>query len=180
MEGTAHRADAETISSRKAISLVGGEFSGIGINEKDVTLSHSSFHRQREAERTCLAKSIKSGFDQSAWYALHWDGKKLRGMQNVDESKDHVAVVLTNLISGEEKILDIPALSTGKSKETTEAIVNIYREWGILQRIIAVVFDTANTNSGCLHGVAVSLEKNIIVDITSMNVLVVLRLTHYF
>ena len=66
---------------------------------------------------------------------------------------------LSNLVSRKEPVLDIPALATGKAKETTDAIVKICTEWGILQKMIAVVFDTTSTNSGCLQGIAVNLEK---------------------
>ena len=159
VNGTSSRADVETVSSRKAISLVGGVLSGIGITEDDVTLSSRNFHRQRERRRLNLADSVKQSLDRTAWYALHWDGKKMNGKRNVDKSKDYVAVVLTNLLTGKETILDIPGLENGKAKETTDAIVKICEDWGILKRIVAVVFDTTSANSGCLQGIAVSLEK---------------------
>lgn len=157
---TAERADAEVISSRKLVSVVGGIFGGIGIKPDMVNLSRSGFQTRRGKERSKKAGLIKSSFNVDSWFALHWDGKKMGGHRHVDSATELLSIVVTDLQTGESTVLDIPALEHGKADDIMDAILAVLKDWKISSRIVALVFDTTNVNSGANTGVAVQLEKS--------------------
>ena len=59
-------ADNEGIKSRKAVSIIGGLFTGIGSSGDSVTLPPKTFQRHRETKRSDFSEEIKQNFDKSA------------------------------------------------------------------------------------------------------------------
>ena len=60
-----------------------------------------------------------------------------------------MAVVLTDLHTGEEKILSILEMQNSKAAEGVAAVIKALQHWNIdKERIIGCVFDTTNTNNG--------------------------------
>ena len=91
---------------------------------------------------------------------MHWDEKSLRHLRQVDGSDSYMAVVLTNLHNGEEKILSIVEMQNSKAEEGVAAVIKALKHWNIDKKmIIGCVFDTTNTNSGWKSGVVVRLEE---------------------
>ena len=71
-----------------------------------------------------------------------------------------MAVVLTNLHNGEEKILSIIEMQNSKAEEGVAAVIKALQHWNIDKKvIIGCVFDTTNTNSGWKSGIVVRLEE---------------------
>ena len=84
----------------------------------------------------------------------------LRHLRQVDGSNAYMAVVLTDLFTGEEKILSIVEMSNSKAEEGASSIIKALEEWKINKKnIIGCVFDTTNTNSGWKTGIVVRLEE---------------------
>ena len=91
---------------------------------------------------------------------MHWDEKSLRHLRQVDGSDSYMAVVLTDLHTGEEKILSILEMQNSKAAEGVAAVIKALQHWNIdKERIIGCVFDTTNTNSGWKSGIVVRLEE---------------------
>ena len=71
-----------------------------------------------------------------------------------------MAVVLTDLFTGEEKILSIVEMENSKAEEGASSVIKALQEWKINKKnIIGCVFDTTNTNSGWKSGIVVRLEE---------------------
>ena len=62
--------------------------------------------RKRQKVRKAIADAVKEGVAQElrdgGKYILHWDEKLLKGRRRVDGSREYMAVVLTNVITGGE------------------------------------------------------------------------------
>ena len=71
-----------------------------------------------------------------------------------------MAVVLSDLITGEEKILSILEMDNGTAEQGVSAVIDSLQHWKINKnQIVGCVFDTTNTNSGWKSGVVVRLEE---------------------
>ena len=62
--------------------------------------------RKRQKVRAAIADVVKEGVVQELRnghkYILHWDEKLLKGRRRVDGSREYMAVVLTNVLTGGE------------------------------------------------------------------------------
>lgn len=58
---------------------------------------------------------------------------------------------------GTSKLLAVPALPNGTAVVEANAIVQSIHEWNLRDKIVAMSFDTTNTNSGCRNGVITRL-----------------------
>ena len=91
---------------------------------------------------------------------MHWDEKSLKHLRQVDGSNSYMAVVLSDLITGEEKILSILEMDNGTAEQGVSAVIDSLQHWKINKnQIVGCVFDTTNTNSGWKSGVVVRLEE---------------------
>lgn len=66
----------------------------------------------------------------------------LTGKQTVDR----LPIVITN--NGSEQLLGIPKLLQGTSKAQAEAIYQYLTEWGLMDHVKAMRFDTTASNTG--------------------------------
>ena len=158
-------ADRTFTSSRKAVQIAAAAFS-TGSEKSEIsrlTISHSSLHRKRDNLRISNDKLITENWrkkKEDTLFLLHWDEKTLRHLRQVDGSNAYMAVVLTDLFTGEEKILSIVEMSNSKAEEGASSVIKALEEWNINKKnIIGCVFDTTNTNSGWKTGIVVRLEE---------------------
>ena len=71
-----------------------------------------------------------------------------------------MAVVLTDLFTGEEKVLAILEMENSKAEEGASVIIQALQHWKIANgALVGFVFDTTNTNSGWKSGIVVRLEE---------------------
>ena len=153
--------------SRTAVQIAGAALStAMDSGESEITrlsLSHSSLHRRRDKLRLSSDKIITENWKKNngnSLFLLHWDEKSLSHLRQVDGSDSYMAVVLTNLSNGEEKILSIIEMQNSKASEGVAAVIKALQHWSIDKKmIIGCVFDTTNTNSGWNPGVVVRLEE---------------------
>ena len=157
--------DKTLTPSRTAAQIVGATLSTASDSAEvnRLTLSHSSLHRRRDKLRLSSDKVITENWkknNENSIFLLHWDEKSLRHLRQVDGSDSYMAVVLTNLHNGEEKILSIVEMQNSKAEEGVAAVIKALKHWNIDKKmIIGCVFDTTNTNSGWKSGVVVRLEE---------------------
>ena len=159
--------DKTLTPSRTAIQIVGAALSTATTSgEGDITsltLSHSSLHKRRDKLRLSSDKIITENWKnkkKDSLFLLHWDEKSLRHLRQVDGSDSYMAVVLTDLHTGEEKILSIVEMQNSTAAEGVAAVIKALQHWNINKdMIIGCVFDTTNTNSGWKSGVVVRIEE---------------------
>lgn len=71
------------------------------------------------------------------------------------KKEDRLPIVVTG--EGISKLLAVPALPNGTAAVEAEAIKEAIHEWNLRDKIVAMSFDTTNTNSGCRNGVITRL-----------------------
>ena len=166
LDNLALMADKTLISSRTAVEIAGATLSTAN-NLDDceltrLTLSHRSLHRKRDEMRLSHDQLITEAWKRNkadSKFLLHWDEKTLKQLRQVDGSNSYMAVVLTDLLTGEEKILSIIEMESSKAEEGAAAVIDSLEHWKINKKqIIGCVFDTTNTNSGGRNEPAFSKE----------------------
>ncbi len=82
---------------------------------------------------------------------VHWDGKRLSSPDDKLEMIDRLPV----LVSGYDfhQLLGVPAIERGTGIEQAEAVYHSLEEWGVLDEICSMVFDTTSSNTGSEKGV---------------------------
>ena len=166
MDNIALIADKNILSSRQAVEMAGATLSSSASNGCDLsrlTLSHSSLHRKRDQLRLRNDKIIKEAWQkksENTLFLLHWDEKSLKHLRQVDGSNAYMAVVLSDLFTGEEKTLSVLEMDTGTAEDGVAAVIESLQRWNISKnQIVGCVFDTTNTNTGWKSGVVVRLEE---------------------
>lgn len=99
---------------------------------------------------------MKREFNPEVPLTIHWDGKIIRN--NVTGKKEERLPILVTG-EGTSKLLTVPALPNGKAAEGSGAIVNAIEDWNLKDKIVAMSFDTTNTNSGCKNGMITRVPK---------------------
>ena len=97
----------------------------------------------------------KASINKSLLYAVHWDGKKIKSYKN--ESENRIVIVITG--PGKEILLECPQLVKTSGKCQADAVFSTIKENLLKENIIAMSFDTTNSNFSIRNGVAVLLEK---------------------
>ena len=159
--------DKTFTSSRVAAQISAAALSTAGESERleisKLTMSHRTLHRKRDKLRISSDKIITENWRKSTknhLFLLHWDEKTLRHLRQVDGSNAYMAVVLTDLMSGIEKILAIIEMENSNAEQGVSSVITALEQWKIDKKsIIGCVFDTTNTNSGWKSGILVRLEK---------------------
>ena len=114
--------DKTMTTSRTAVQIVGATLSTANISEnselKRLSVSHSTLHRKRDSLRLSSDKLITENWikkKEKSLFLLHWDEKSLRNFRQVDGTNSYMAVVLTDLFTGEEKVLAILEMENSKA-----------------------------------------------------------------
>ena len=125
--------DKTFTSSRTAVQIAAAAFSA-GTEKSEIsklTISHSSLHRKRDHLRISNDKLITENWrkkKEHTLFLLHWDEKTLRHLRQVDGSNAYMAVVLTDLFTGEEKILSIVEMENSKAEEGASSVIKALKE----------------------------------------------------
>lgn len=78
-------------------------------------------------------------------YVLHWDSKLLPDITG-HLKVDRLPVIVT--APNVEQLLGVPKLDSGTGYETSSAIYDTLKEWSLLDKVQAFVFDTTSSNTG--------------------------------
>ena len=94
---------------------------------------------------------------------MHWDGKLLQDLTG-KELVDHLPVILSGL--GVSQLLGVPKLHGGGTGEAqATAVAQLLQEWGVVDRVSAMCFDTTASNTGRRNGACVLLEQKLEKDL---------------
>ena len=151
-------------STRHELKFTTTFFKAGGGNINDVNLSQSTIYRQRKKEVSSKAESIrenirrfgKEGAEKS-FLVFHWDGKIVKLMTGDKEEHLAIAVSSPNQIPGQ--YLASPVVPDGTGATMAQAVREIASEYGLLNNIEALVFDTTASNTGLWRGSVTLFEK---------------------
>ena len=147
--------DRSIISNRGAMTVLVPFASALGSNVDKLGLSYSTIRRQRCKHREEKAAEIREFFSPTIPLTLHWDGKLMPSLTN-DGTVDRLPIIVSG--EGVLKLLAAP-ITDGKAEPTANTISNVVKEWGLVERIAALCFDTTATNSGSKGGVCLRLQQ---------------------
>ena len=104
LDKVAVAADKNLISGRKALQTAIAGVAGDN-SVGSLKFSHSTLYRRQKKMRTKVAEIVKNRLDDEITegdkFILHWDEKLLKGRRHVDKSLEYMAIVLTNVMTGE-------------------------------------------------------------------------------
>lgn len=95
---------------------------------------------------------------KAEYAVIHWDTKILTDLTG-EEKVDRIPVILSQR-SGSQ-LLGIPKMNSGTGAESANAVFDLAVTWNIVNKIVAMVFDTTAANTGEYNGACVLLEKKI-------------------
>ena len=150
--------DRTKMSDRNATYVFAETASSLGHNVDDITMSRSSLQRARKKFRFELAEEVKTSLSGNSPLVVHWDGKlmsDLDGKGQIDR--------LPICVSGEDgtKLLVVAKLQDGTGDAQAEAVCEALKDWGLLDRVCGMSFDTTSSNTGNEKGACALIEKRI-------------------
>lgn len=137
--------DRNRISDRKAAYLINSVAHSLGHNINNLSSSRSSIRRKRIKNRKIVATRIKTDFKSLKPLCAHWDGKLLKDLTG-KKVIDRLPVIVSGAVGS--KLLGVPKLSSGTGANQAEAVIQLLNEWGLVNNISALCFDTTATNTG--------------------------------
>lgn len=93
---------------------------------------------------------------ESNGLVVHWDGKMLPQLTG-KEKVDRLPILVAN--NEFEQLLGVPFLEQSTGEEIAEAVFSNLDNWGMLDKVEAMCFDTTATNTGRYSGACVILEQ---------------------
>ncbi|XP_039965874.1 uncharacterized protein LOC120778196 [Bactrocera tryoni] len=130
----------------------------VGIQIEDTTLSCSSIQRAHMLQRKNIAKGLKDNFKTHDKYVVHWDGKMLNDLVG-SKSVEQLPVILTEF--GTEQLHGVAKNNSVTADSQTSAILSTMSEWGIINYVKAMCFDTTAVNTGIHNGTCKAIEKTL-------------------
>lgn len=154
--------DRLKLSDNQVTMIVSSVLKAAGGDLDQFDISRSTTRRNRMANRLKLADSVidKVRENPPRFCALHWDGKLLADMRG--ESCERLAVLISGAPNYTEgKLLGVPSLTDSTGKSQADASYDLLNVWGLVDNIIALVFDTTASNTAVKKGAAKLLEEKI-------------------
>ena len=156
---------ATKTSIRHEFKLISTLLKAGGADIHEASLSVSTIYRQRRKEVQVQAGLIKEkikqfGSDHSdAFLVLHWDSKIIRLLDGDKEDRLAIALSAPNVVPGQ--FLGSPVVPDGTGLSMSNAVYDLGVQYGLIERVRAVVFDTTASNSGCWKGSVTLFEKRL-------------------
>jgi hypothetical protein len=150
--------DRTKLSDRKATFLLAATAQSLGHNIDELNISRSSIRRRREMVRMDHAQNVKEQFKGSASLVVHWDGKLLPDLCG-KELVDRLPVIVSGV--GVNQLLGVPKLGSGTGEAQASAVAQLLSEWGLVDRVGGMCFDTTASNTGRRNGACVLLEQKL-------------------
>lgn len=152
------------ISDRDCVHILTAVLDAISVDPNEYIINRTSIKSAREKFRHHIFKEMKYRFDNLNFksYVLHWDSKLLPDITG-HLKVDRLPVIVT--APNVEQLLGVPKLDSGTGYETSSAIYDTLKEWSLLDKVQAFVFDTTASNTGRLNGACHLLEQKLDRDI---------------
>ena len=153
-------------STRHELKLVSTMLVSGGADLNNVSLSKSTIYRQRKSTVTSAATGIREKIKSYAFsdskhkfFVLHWDGKIIQYINGTTEERLAIALSAPNFIPGQ--FLAAPVIANGKGNTMANCVHEITTEYGFLNEVEAMVFDTTASNTGVYKGSVSGYEKKV-------------------
>lgn len=147
--------DRTQTSSRSAAYLLSGAASSFGVDPVEFNINPASIHRQRKKFRAKRAEQIKSRLLGDSPLTVHWDGKMMEDLTSL-EHVDRLPILIS--CAGEEQLLGVPKLPKGSGEAQAKAVMDCLEDWGLVERVKALSFDTTASNTGRKGGTCALIE----------------------
>jgi hypothetical protein len=146
------------VSDKDAVHLLIACAEVLNVDVNDYAINRSLIKRTRESFRYQISFEIKTAFHQLnlSSVVVHWDSKILPNLIGT-ENVDRLPVIIT--APNVEQLLGVLHLSSSTGKEMSSAVYDTLKDWNMLVKVQAFVFDTTAFNSGKLNGSCVLLEQ---------------------
>src|SRR6478609_12047720 len=76
-----------------------------------------------------------------------------------EELVDRLPVIVSG--AGIDQLLGVPKLPSGTGEAQASAVARALEEWGLIDRVSAMCFDTTSSNTGRVNGACVLLEQKL-------------------
>ena len=152
-------ADGSSINERQQLLILGKTLALGGAALNNVTLSKSSVHRARSANRIEEAKLIEETWIPPEYLEIHWDGKTFK--QASGKKEERLAVHA----GPPPKLLGTPKIADGTGQTQCCSVMNLEKKvdkWQLKASVVALVYDTTSANSEAYNGAAILIEKQIV------------------
>ncbi len=149
--------DRNRLSDRTAMNVIGETSRSLGYEVGNLALNRSSTRRLRQKHRQQRAIQIREEFKPGVPHVVHWDGKifpDLTGRNKVDR----LPVIVSGGVS---QHLAVPKLGSGSGILQANAAAEVVPQWGVVEDLAGMYFDTTASNTRRLAGACVLLEQEI-------------------
>ena len=157
-------AEDHDMSKRGVIELMSAHIIAQG-ESLDYNLSVMTTKRRTDAWRTASGEKLLNWLHHKVQdhkhFILQWDQKMLKPLKHSAQKKEHVAVLLNCVDTGEENLVSIQHIDGSSTAENESQLIT--KELENLKmnkhKIIGFVFDNTSVNSGIHSGIIVRLER---------------------
>lgn len=151
--------DRTKLSDRKAAFVLSATALCLGHDVADLNINRSSIHRRRKRIRSDLAANLKAQLQSTtALLEVSWDGKLIKDLSGRD-IEDRLPVIVSG--SGISQLLGVPKIASSRGEAQATAVADLITEWGLVDCIVAMCFDTTASNTGHTSGACVLLEQKL-------------------
>ena len=120
-------------------------------------ISKSTIRRKRIESRSTVVAIIKEKFDLDEAGVIYWDVKCLKESKN--NASKNIERLSINFSAGEqEKLLGVPVIPDSTGMSQADAIYKALLEWKLINKVVAMCFDTTSSNTGKHRGADTRLE----------------------
>lgn len=156
--GLSSALDRTRVTSRNATFVVTEVASSLGHDVSSFNINRSSIHRARLRHRETIATNLRSEFSPSVSLSVHWDGKLMEDL-TTKEHVDRLPVLVSG--TGVEQLLGVPKLLSGTGVAQADVVMSCLQEWGVVDQITALCFDTTAANTGQLSGTCTIVQQRL-------------------
>lgn len=148
--------DRTKVSDHKAVLIIAETAKSLGHPVQDLVLNRSSIQRLRQHHRAMISARLKDEFQADVALVIHWDGKLLRDLTGT-EKFDRLPILVSG--RGVSQLLMAAKRPSSTGQAVAEAVCAALNEWGIVEKVRAMSFDTTSSNTVQNNGACVLLEE---------------------
>ena len=140
--------------------LIAATAQSLGHTLDDLAVNRWSI-RQSRMIRLQASESGKEEFvfnlDSTVPLIVHWDGKLLPETAVDNKTYDRLPIIVS--YEETEKFLSVPKLDNGPGESIANAVSEVLKDWKLEDQVVAMSFDTTNSNTGRYNGACKLIEK---------------------
>ena len=150
------------ISISGQVALTSNFINSSGGDLNDFSVSRTTVWRQGQSAISDAAGQVREKFENikdGKLLTVHLDMKAVQEITKGRKLKqDRLALVVSSAVPKFEQLLGIPHLETATGARQCDEVINILEEWGLVDKIIAISFDTTSDNTGKHKGSCTFIE----------------------